>query len=214
MLPWGATTLSNHLEDLTAEWLEYNGYFVRQSVLVGRREKGGFEGELDVVGVHPQTKHLVHIECSLDADAWAKREARFTGKFERGRRYIGPLFDGLELDAEPDQVALLQFGGGDRSHLGGGRIVWVSDFVQEMMTTLRLRSPQSMAVPSTFPLLRTLQLAAQPVQKRTVFSQLLPLQSGILLQEEPTADTCAGYNDEVDPDDPGPEDIPYSEWLT
>lgn len=63
---------------------------------------------------------FVHIECSLDADAGARREARFTGKFERGRRYIGPLFDGLELDAEPDQVALLQFGGGDRSHLGGG----------------------------------------------------------------------------------------------
>ena len=44
--------MSNHLEDLTAEWLEFNGYFVRKSVLVGRRDKGGWEGELDVVAVH------------------------------------------------------------------------------------------------------------------------------------------------------------------
>jgi hypothetical protein len=175
--------LSNHLEDLTGEWLEYNGYFVRKSVLVGRREKGGFEGELDVVGVHPQTRHLVHVECSLDTDAWATREARFTGKFERGRRYIAPLFHGLELDAEPDQVALLQFGGGDRSHLGGGRIIWVSDFVHEMVTALRLSSPQSMAVPSTFPLLRTLQLAAQPLRKRKVLGQLLPSKSKTPLEE-------------------------------
>lgn len=206
--------MSNHLEDLTAEWLEFNGYFVRKSVLVGRREKGGFEGELDVVGVHPQTKHLIHIECSLDADAWAKREARFTGKFERGRRYIGPLFDGLELDAEPDQVALLQFGGGDRAHVGGGRIVWVSDFVCEMVAALRLRSPESMAVPSTFPLLRTLQLAAQPVRKRTFSSQLLLPQSGTPLQAGPTAADCKDTGELVNSDDLGPEDIPYSEWLT
>jgi hypothetical protein len=86
--------VSNHLEDLVAEWLEYNGYFVRKSVLVGKREKGGFEGELNVVGLHPKTKHLLHVECSLDAHTWEKREARFAGKFERGRKYIAPLFGG------------------------------------------------------------------------------------------------------------------------
>jgi hypothetical protein len=36
----------NHLEQLVAEWLQYNGYFVRLSVQVGGRARGGYEGEL------------------------------------------------------------------------------------------------------------------------------------------------------------------------
>lgn len=46
-------SVANHLEDLTAEWLEFNGYFVRKSDPVGKRDQGGWEGELDVVAVHP-----------------------------------------------------------------------------------------------------------------------------------------------------------------
>jgi hypothetical protein len=164
--------MSNHLEDLVAEWLEYNGYFVRKSVLVGKRDKGGFEGELDVVAVHPQTKHLLHVECSLDAHTWDKREERFNGKFERGRKYIGSLFEGFDLDAEPDQVALLMMGGGGRTHVGGARIVWVPDFVGEIMTALAIKSPLKNAVPTTLPLLRTMQLAAQPPRRHRT-SELL-----------------------------------------
>lgn len=80
----------NHLEELTKEWLEYRGYFVRQSVLVGPRTKGGYEGELDIVALNPVTRHLLHIECSLDALAWDKRELRFAAKFE----LICPLLSG------------------------------------------------------------------------------------------------------------------------
>jgi len=43
----------NHLEQLVAEWLQYKEYFVRVSVPVGPRSQGGFEGELDVVGINP-----------------------------------------------------------------------------------------------------------------------------------------------------------------
>jgi len=65
---------SNHLEDLVAEWYEFNGYFVRRNVPVGKRPKGGYECELDIVGFNPTAKRLVHIEPSLDADSWKKRE--------------------------------------------------------------------------------------------------------------------------------------------
>jgi hypothetical protein len=153
--------LSNHLEDLVGEWLEYNGYFVRKSVLVGPRSNGGFEGELDVVGFNPLHRHVVHIECSLDADPWARREARFEAKFARGRKHIPTLFHGLEDHTVIDQVALLQLGGGDRAQLGGGRLIWVSDFVRDILDRLAPLSPNKRAVPSTLPLLRTLQLAAQ-----------------------------------------------------
>jgi hypothetical protein len=166
--------MSNHLEDLTAEWLEFNGYFVRKSVLVGKRSNGGFDGELDVVGFNPATKHLVHIECSLDADPWHKRETRFTRKFDRGREHVPALFPSLVFVAAPDQVALLQFGGGPRTEVGGGRIMWVSDFVADVLAKLSKMPPDKQAVPSTFPLLRTMQLAAQPAKRRKLIGAMIP----------------------------------------
>ena len=152
--------MANHLEQLTAEWLEHNGYFVRQPVLVGRRNAGGFEGELDIVALNPSTRHLLHVECSLDTDPWAKRETRFASKFERGRKYVPSLFAGLDLPTNVDQVALLQFGGGQRTALGGARLIWVADFVADMLADLKTQRPDKAAIPSTLPLLRTLQLAA------------------------------------------------------
>jgi hypothetical protein len=56
----------NHLETLTAEWLNYNGYFVRTAVRVGKRSLGGYVGELDVVAFHPALLHFLHVECSVD----------------------------------------------------------------------------------------------------------------------------------------------------
>lgn len=81
----------NFLEQLVAEWYEYQGYFVRRNVRVGKWTKGGYEGELDVVAFHPETKRLVHVESSMDADSWGKRKQRFTKKFEAGKKYIRPL---------------------------------------------------------------------------------------------------------------------------
>jgi hypothetical protein len=60
----------NHLEQLVSEWLDYNGYFVRKNVLVGKRSAGGYECELDVVAFNTQTNHLIQVEPSLDADSW------------------------------------------------------------------------------------------------------------------------------------------------
>jgi len=165
--------LSNHLEDLVGEWLEYNDYFVRKSVLVGPRPNGGFVGELDVVGFHPAKRHLIHVECSLDAHKWDKRQERFQAKFQRGRLYIPQLFPDIAKGIPPDQVALIQFGGGTRTELGGGRLVWVADFVADIVERLSKESPAKKAVPSTLPLLRTLQLAAQPSRIRKCENTLL-----------------------------------------
>jgi hypothetical protein len=49
----------NHLEQIVAEWLEYQGYFVRRNIKVGKRERGGYECELDIVALHPKEKKLV-----------------------------------------------------------------------------------------------------------------------------------------------------------
>ena len=96
---------ANYLEQLVAEWYEYQGYFVRRNVLVGKLAAGGHEGELDIVAFNPAKSHLVHIEPSMDAESWEKREDRYRQKFETGKKYIPELFAGFELPAEIKALA-------------------------------------------------------------------------------------------------------------
>ncbi len=151
----------NHLENLVAEWFEYQGFFVRQNVLVGPRPNGGYEGELDVVAFHPGRRELVHIEPSLDADTWKRREERYSRKFELGRRHIPRLFDGLPVPEEIDQIALLVFASKtNHASLGGGRIMLVDELLEEILRALRTKSVARAAVPEHLPNLRTLQFVA------------------------------------------------------
>src|SRR5260221_14177415 len=71
----------NFLEQLTAEWYAYNGYFVRTNVKLGKRARGGWTGEMDVLAVRPSEDELVHVETSMDAWSWKKRREIFTRKF-------------------------------------------------------------------------------------------------------------------------------------
>ena len=96
-----------HLETLIAEYLEWQGYLVRRNTKVGRRSRGGWEMELDIVGFHPQTQDLVHYEPSLDALSWEKREARYAKKFRAGRQYIlTELFSWLPATTRIRQIAV------------------------------------------------------------------------------------------------------------
>ena len=97
----------NHLEQLVAEWHEYQGYFVRRNVHVGKRGDGGWECELDVVAFHPGKKHLIHVEPSMDADSWPRREERFRKKFDIGKKHIPNLFSGIDIPTDIEQIALL-----------------------------------------------------------------------------------------------------------
>src|SRR5689334_5505144 len=121
----------NHLEELVAEWYQFQGFFVRRNVQVGKRTQGGYECELDVVAFHPGHKRLIHIEPSLDGDSWTVREKRYQKKFEAGRRYIPDLFSGLTLPRIPEQIALFVYGGGTRTTLAGGRVLFIKDFMRE-----------------------------------------------------------------------------------
>jgi hypothetical protein len=153
---------SNHLEQLVAEWYEYQGYFIRRNVKVGRRPEGGYAGELDIVGFHPDKKHLVHIETSLDALSWAVREEKYQRKFDAGAQYIPALFAGMQVPAEIDRIAVLVFASKrSRTLLGGGKIVLVSELLEEIFQCLESRSIYTQAVDEQKPLLRTLQFVAE-----------------------------------------------------
>lgn len=151
---------------MVSEWYEYRGYFIRRNVRVAKRASGGWDGELDVIALHPETQHVVHIDTSMDAQSWPKREERFAKKFERGREHIPWLFGGLSVPEEIEQIALLGYGGkGGRETLGGGRIVLITELLADIVKCLSTQSMHSKAVPEQFPLLRTLHLVAQHRQQ-------------------------------------------------
>ncbi len=152
----------NHLEALVAEWYEIRGYFVRMNVQVGKRPNGGYECELDIVAFHPGNKALVQIEPSLDSDSWPKREERYRKKFEAGQRYIPDLFAGIPIPNHIDQIALFVYGGGEaRKEVGGGRVIFIRELMTEIRAYIAPRRVSRAAIPEGYPLLRTLQFAAQ-----------------------------------------------------
>ena len=166
----------NHLETLTAEWLAYNGYFVRTAVKVGKRAKGGWDGELDVVGFYPAHRHFLHVECSIDAHTWEKREKTFERKFAIGREHARDLFSGMELPTALDQVVVHGYATAPDHHreLGGGRLVTSQELTAEIITGIPA-TIWTNAVPENYPLLRTLQFAKMAGAKvNTPNARLIP----------------------------------------
>lgn len=152
----------NHLEQLVAEWYEYRGYFVRRNVRVGKRSTGGYDGELDVVAYDPKTQHTVHIEASMDADSWDKREQRFDKKFKAGRQHIPTLFSGLAMPAAIESIALFGFGSNtNNKQLAGARTMIAAELFREIVAVIGTKSVAKEAVPEGYPLLRTIQFACE-----------------------------------------------------
>lgn len=97
----------------------------------------------------------------MDADSWKKREGRYKKKFSAGKKYIPKLFKGLNLPTIIEQIALLGFAGrGNHNFLGGGQVLLVWDFLEEIMVKLETKRIGKEAVPEQWPLLRTLQFVA------------------------------------------------------
>ena len=101
----------NFLEQLAAEWYEYDGHFVRTNIRFGPRAKGGYTGEMDVVAYNPNSHELIHIETSTDANSRAEREERFCKKFSDAKKYYLTMFP---FKGTFKQVAILGFN--DRVH--------------------------------------------------------------------------------------------------
>ena len=162
----------NFLEQLIAEWYEYQGYFVRRNVLVGKRAKGGYECELDIVALNPQTKHVVHVEPSMDADSWIKRERRYLKKFNAGRKYLPQIFPGLASSTKVEQIAVLVFASRKKhGKVGGGRVDLASDLLSQIFQELKNKHLASNAIPENFVVLRSFQFVAE--YRRVVFNTLM-----------------------------------------
>lgn len=149
----------NHLEKLVRQFYQWRGYIVCGDVKVGALSHGGWEGELDVVAYHPQVGHLIHLEASMDAHPWHRRELRFRKKFDAGRRYIcQDVFPWLDPSTPIEQVAILVTA--TRRELGSARVISIDEFVSTVKEAILKRGPmRKNAIPEEYDLLRTLQLA-------------------------------------------------------
>ena len=148
----------NHLENLIRQYYEWKGYIVRSNIKVGRLSHGGWEGELDVVAFHPETKHLIHLEPSIDANTWEKRKERFSKKFKAGKKYIcKEVFTWLPSDMPIEQVAVLITS--THKKLGGGEVISIDEFAQKVISDVETQGKmRKNAIPEHFDLLRTIQL--------------------------------------------------------
>ena len=150
----------NFLESLIAEWLEYQGMFVKTNVLVGPRPRGGYECELDVVAIDLQNKKILHYEPSMDASSWEDREVRFSKKFQAGKKYIPEIFVDF-MKIHPDwieQYAVLGFGS-DANHktIGGGKVITLKSVFQMILQDLKGKRIDKEAISENMPRLRTIQ---------------------------------------------------------
>jgi hypothetical protein len=150
----------SHLEDLITEYYDWKGYLVKRNIKVGPLPHGGFEMELDVIAYHPHSKHLVHVEASLDADTWAKRKQRFAKKFAAARKYIfKDIFTWLDPVTTIEQIAMLVSHPKNREELCGGRLQSVDEFAALVRAEIVNRGKMSKsAIPEQYPNLRTIQL--------------------------------------------------------
>jgi len=149
----------NHLEKLISQYYEWQGYIVRSNIRVGRLAHGGWEGELDIVAYHPESKHLIHLEPSIDAHSWATREKRFRKKFTAGQKYIPTeVFPWVKKNTKIEQVAVLITS--SRPLLAGGTVISIDELVAKIKREVQDQGVMAKnAIPEELDLLRTIQYA-------------------------------------------------------
>jgi len=150
----------SHLEGLLSEYYEWLGHVVKCNAKVGKRAGGGWDMELDVVTYDPRTKSILHVEPSLDANSWTRREERFHKKFEAGRNHIlRDLFSWLPRTTPLKQLAIVVSASAEHRKLAGAEVRTVDEVIGEIRDAVsHWGIAAKAAVPEHYPLLRTIQL--------------------------------------------------------
>ncbi|MBI2314153.1 MAG: hypothetical protein HYU77_16810 [Betaproteobacteria bacterium] len=152
--------MANHLETLIAQYYDWKGWVVRKNVKVGRRERGGYAGELDVVVYDPATGKVIHYEPSTDATTWEKRAAKYERKFKMGREYIyKEVLPWLKPDCELEQIAVFFRVPQHRRVFQGAKVISIDELVKMIRDDIQKRGRVGKnAIPEQYDLLRTIQL--------------------------------------------------------
>jgi hypothetical protein len=152
--------MANHLETLIAQFYDWKGWVVRKNVKVGRRERGGYAGELDVVVYDPTTGNVIHYEPSTDATTWDKRAAKYARKFKMGRDHIAKeVMPWLKPGFELEQIAVFFQVPEHRRDFQGAKAISIDELVKMIRDEIQKRGRVGKnAIPEQYDLLRTIQL--------------------------------------------------------
>lgn len=159
----------NFLEKLVGQWYEDQGCFVKLNVKIGKREKGGYEGEIDVLAFDLRNKRVIHVETSTDASSWAKRKEKFTNKFNTAEKYYKEICQeqGLTVNFKNNEWELIRkiIVGVTKTSVKNPfkkniEIISIRQFIFEINNTMKTRDPMKKAVPENLDLLRAIQFSA------------------------------------------------------
>jgi Holliday junction resolvase-like predicted endonuclease len=156
----------NFLEQLVAEWYQYEGYLVRSNVRYGRRRRGGWVGEIDVIAFRPETEEFIHIEASTDSDSWEKRKKVFNKKFSDAKEYYLETFSFKNRHIRPKKVVIVGLSKSREPNPLGEDIQYISipDFIQMISVEMRRKNPKNDIMPESYPLMRAIQYSVNFIE--------------------------------------------------
>lgn len=156
--------IANLLEELVAEWQEYQGGYVRRNIPLQKRSQGGRVGEIDILAYSPESGSLLHIETSMDSWKWEKRERIFGRKFREGEAFIRKeIMPQLPHGMKTNLIKLVVLGRASRKgrgNLGGADVRTLDELLREIMVSIRDRNAKHDAIPQHLPLLRMVQIVS------------------------------------------------------
>ena len=148
----------NFLEQLAAEWYEFNGFFVRTNVRLGKREKGGFTGEIDVVAYNPKDRTMIHVETSTAAGKKSEIATRLLRQFKVASEQYDSLFDFKPKDIK--KIAIVGTARTITMDIGEDIEVYsIPQFIRMVSESMKKHPLQGEAIPEGFPLLRSMQFS-------------------------------------------------------
>ena len=148
----------NFLEQLAAEWYEFNGYFVRTNVRLEKREKGGYTGEIDVVAYDPKDRTMIHVETSTAAGKKSTIAKRMQRQFSVASEQYNSLFN-----FKPEKLKKIAIVGTARAatvNIGGDiKVYSIPQFIKMVSESMTKHPIIGEAIPEGYPILRAMQFA-------------------------------------------------------
>lgn len=151
----------NFLEQFAAEWYQYKGYLVRTNIKFGKRSRGGYKGEMDIIAFKPEENEFIHIETSTDSSSWGNRKKIFTKKFSNAREHYREAFSFKTEGIRPKKVVIAGLSRTNQENPLGSDTEFISipDFIQKIVTEMSGKNPRNDAMPESYPLMRAIQYA-------------------------------------------------------
>lgn len=150
----------NFLEELSSEWYEYQGYFVKKNIRVDKLDKGGYKGEFDVVAYNPYTHELIHIETSGASTSIRNTVEKFNKKFKYTQDDYIRILKFKEIKTIK-KIAIAGYSKTTSAKLDGIELITIPRFVQNISVEIDKINFMKIILPEKFPLLRAIQLARQ-----------------------------------------------------